>query len=289
MTAKHRALIVEDDAPTAEDLADIVAALDCEPTIVDNKADAVAALERDAFCFALFDLQIKTNGDSIRGTVEAGHGLVREARKLYSEHAGAGGCYQMPILVVSGHAREAADAVAVMKDGADDVIQKPLDIREVSERIREALVRSGRSSHDACATMGRGYGASGALIISFPGDRVGKRNLVVIRGKRVNLTDGMLRIFLQLVVAKLSDRAVHKIDLGATEDQGFKRISELRKELERALGENANIINNDYQGNYGISVPIALGECDVDRLAGIGDQRITVLAEQLRARLDRRV
>jgi len=289
MTAKHRALIVEDDVPTAEDLAEIVAALDGEPLLVDNKADAVAALERAAFCFALFDLQIKTRSDSIRGTVEAGQGLVREARRLYPDHAGAGGYYRMPILVVSGHAREVADAVAVMKDGADDVIQKPLDIREVSKRIREALARSGRSSHDVCAAMGRGYGASGALIFSFPGERVGRRNLVVIRGRRVKLTDGMLRILLQLVVAKLSDRAVHKIDLGAAEDQGFKRISELRKELERALGDDVDIIENDYQGHYGISVPIALGECDVDKLAEIGDRKISALAETLRAHRGRRV
>jgi DNA-binding response OmpR family regulator len=289
MTAKHRALIVEDDAPTAEDLADIVTALDCEPVVVDNKADAVAALERDAFCFALFDLHVKTTSDSIRGSVEAGHGLVRDARRLYSDHAGAGGSYRMPILVVSGHAREVADAVAVMKDGADDVIQKPLDIRGVSERIREALARSGRSSHEMCATMGRGYGASGALIISFPGERVGRRNLVVVRGRPIKLTDGMLRILLQLVVAKLSERAVHKIDLGATEDQGFKRISELRKELERALGDDVNIIDNDYQGNYGIAVPIALGECDLEKLAGIGDRKIAALAEQLRAHRGRRV
>jgi DNA-binding response OmpR family regulator len=289
VTGRHRALIVEDDVPTAEDLVEVVRALDCESVVVDNKADAIAALEREAFCFALFDLQIKVHRDSIRGSVEAGQGLVREARRLYPAHAGAGGCHQMPILVVSGHAREAAEAVAVMKDGADDVIQKPLDARHVSEGIRHALLRSGRSSHDACAAMVRAYGPSGALVVAFPANRVGRRTRIVIGGKALNLTDGMLRILLELVVARLSDRAVHKIDLGATDDQGFKGISELRKELKPALGEDADIIANDYQGNYRISAPIVLGECQVERLVAIGDQRITALAKQLRALKDRKV
>ncbi len=133
MTEPHRVLIVEDDRPTAEDLADILRSLDCEPVIVDNKRDALVALRRESFCFAVLDLQIKMERGSIKGHDEFGRSLVREVRALYPDHAGRG--YRLPILVVSGFAREVNSAVEVMKDGADDVIQKPFDgPRGVRER-----------------------------------------------------------------------------------------------------------------------------------------------------------
>ena len=77
MTNRHRTLIVEDDKPTADDLEDLVRSLDCDPIVVDKKKDARAALDRETLCFALLDLQIKLEPDSLRGNVEAGTTLVR--------------------------------------------------------------------------------------------------------------------------------------------------------------------------------------------------------------------
>jgi CheY-like chemotaxis protein len=278
---RHRALIVEDDKPTAEDLADIVRALDCEPVVVDNKLDAVEVLKREMICFALLDLQIKIDRDSLRGNVVAGGSLVREVRRVYPDHAGT--CYRLPILVVSGYAQDADSAVGVMKDGADDLIQKPFENRDVSERILHALERSGRSNHASCAAMStRSETSSRALVIAFPGERERKRTRVVIGEKTVKLTDGMLWVWLQLVVAALAGKRVHKNDLGATDDQGFRGISELRKALEPALGEGVDIIGNDHNGNYWITEAIQLGDVDIEQLVSINDRRIARLAEQLR-------
>ena len=289
MRGRHRGLIVEDDSPTATDLEDVVSALGWDSVVVDNKADALAELKQGAFCFALFDLQIKVDRDSLRGTVGAGQELVRETRRLYPQHTGAPGSYRLPILVVSGHARETDHAVAVMRDGADDLIQKPLDIRAVSEAIRQALARAGRADHVACAATPRPSPTGNLHTISFPGEKVRRRTVVLVDGKRARLTDGMLKIFLRLVVANQSGGSVHKIDLGANPDQGFKRISELSKELESALGEGVKIIENDYQGHYAISGTIVLGDSDFDHLIAMADATITRLVEQLRQHRDRKV
>jgi DNA-binding response OmpR family regulator len=281
MTSRHRVLVVEDDRPTADDLVDLLRALDCEPIVVDNKRAALARLAQEAFCLALFDLQIKLEPDSIKAHSEAGRSLVREARRLYPDHAGP--CYRLPILVVSGYAREVESAVDVMKDGADDVIQKPLDSREVSSNVRQALERSGRASHQACATMPSPSPAPpGALVLAIPGDHERRRTRVVIGGKAVSLTDASLRVLLHLVVGKVTGEKVHKTELGARTDQGFRGISVLRDALKPALGEGVDIVKNDHGGYYWLVDEVVIGEVDPDKLIALGDAKISALAEQLR-------
>jgi len=278
--SRHRVLVVEDDRPTADDLADLLRSLDCEPIVVDNKRAALAKLQQEALCLAMFDLQIKIESDSIRGHIEAGRSLVREARKLYPDHAGP--CYRLPILVVSGYAREVGAAVDVMKDGADDVIQKPLDSRQVSNAVRQALERSGRASHEACAAMGGPVAtAPGTILLAVPGDRDRRRTRVTIGATSLLLTDASLRVLLHLIAGKLAGERVHKTDLGAQADQGFRGISVLREVLKPALGE-VDIIKNDHQGYYWLVDDVVIGDVDPDKLIELGDAKITALAQQLR-------
>jgi DNA-binding response OmpR family regulator len=281
MTKRHRVLVVEDDPSTADDLADILRSLDCDPIVVDNKRAALARLQQEPLCLAVFDLQIKIESDSIRGHIEAGRSLVREARSLYPDHAGP--CYRFPILIVSGYAREVGSAVEVMKDGADDVIQKPLDSREVSSSVRQALERSGRSSHQACAAMpGRTQAAAGAIVLAIPADRDRRRTRIAIGSTSLGLTDASLRVLLHLVVGKVTGEKVHKTDLGAQADQGFRGISVLRDALKPALGEGLDIIKNDHQGFYWLTDDVVIGDCDHEKLIAVGDAKITALAERLR-------
>jgi DNA-binding response OmpR family regulator len=281
MKSRHRVLVVEDDQATADDVVDILRSLDTEPIVVDNKRAALARLSQEAFCLGMFDLQIKLESDSIRGHIEAGRSLVRETRKLYPEHAGA--CYRFPILVVSGYAREVGSAVEVMKDGADDVIQKPLDSREVSQAVRQALERSGRSRHELCATLpGRAPAAGEGIVISVPGDRDRRRTRVAFGAASVSLTDASLRVLLHLIVGKELGEKVHKVDLGARADQGFRGISVLREALKPALGEHVDIIENDHTGHYWLVDEVAIGDVDCDKLIALGDKQITALAERLR-------
>ncbi len=228
----------------------------------------------------LLDLQIKSAADSIKGHVEHGRALLRNIRAQHGDHTGA--AFWLPVLILSGFAREVSEAVEVMKDGASDVIQKPLDRQQVSGRIRRALQASGRQTHERC------YGPPPAqrlnlkegIVIAVPGDRIGRRTRVTIAGKPVELTDNSLKVLLRLMVGKQKGSLVHKRDLGASEDQGFKGVSILRNELKGVVG-NVDIIKNHYHGNYGFGPNVIIGECAVGKLFEIGDKTISSLARHL--------
>jgi ActR/RegA family two-component response regulator len=116
MNKRHIALIVEDDKETADDLRDILQSFDCDSVVVQNREDALVALQNNSFCFVLLDLQIKGAADSIKGHIEHGKGLLRKIREKYGDHHGT--AFWLPVLIVSGFAREVDEAVDVMKDGA---------------------------------------------------------------------------------------------------------------------------------------------------------------------------
>jgi hypothetical protein len=118
------------------------------------------------------------------------------------------------------------------------------------------------------------------IVIAIPGDRIGRRTRVTIASKPVQLTDNSLKVLLRLMVGKQRGDLVHKRDLGAAEDQGFKGISILRSELKGVLG-NVDIIKNHYHGNYSLDANVIIGECAVDNLLQIGDKTISSLAREL--------
>jgi len=277
---QHVGLIVEDDPAMAEDLAEVLRSLDCEFVAVDNKRDALAALHNSPFCFILLDLHIKLDSESIRGHSEHGRSLLREMRAMYSDHTGGG--YSLPILVVSGHAREVDTAVDVMRDGADHVIQKPIKGSAVSDAVKGCLERSGRASHELCAqVLARQADTSQGLVISIPGTRIGRRTRVMIGTRSADLPNRSLRVLLHLVVAKLSGKPVHKTELGARDDQGFKGISELRDDLKPALPGGTNIIANLYHGFYQLTDQVSIGPCDIEALIAIDEVPITEIAREL--------
>jgi DNA-binding response OmpR family regulator len=235
----------------------------------------------------LLDLQIKQTRRSIKGHVEHGRELLREIRRGHGEVAGQK--FWLPVLVVSGYAREVPEAVEVMREGASDLVQKPFNSSEVSQKLRLALNECGRSSHDTCLA---GFCPSGPnsgddVEIAIPGERVPRRTVVMVGHSRLEVTDASLRVLLHLLIANAEGRAAHNSDLGASPDQGFKGVSRLRSELKPALGRGVNIVKNEYHGNYRLSPNVRLGPCNLAALDAIGDNRISELARRLKPHLPR--
>ena len=88
------------------------------------------------------------------------------------------------------------------------------------------------------------------------GKTVDKRNLVMINGAPLGITNRSLEILLHLVVALKHDGGwVHKIDLAR--DLGAPQlISRLRSEIRNHTHANdGQIIENDGSGSYCLSVP----------------------------------
>lgn len=288
MAGNHNVLIVEDDQATAEDLAEVLRSIGCDCVAVASHQEALQALRQTAFCLILLDLEIKHASDAIKGHVEHGKALLREIRQMHSDHSGLP--YWLPVLVVSGFASEVPAAVEVMKDGASDVIQKPLNGQEISEKVRRALEASGRLTHDRCGEKPPQQVANpvGEVVVSIPGDRVRRRTRIMIGQTSLELTDSLLRLVLHLMVAHGDGGGVHKRDLGANAEQGFKGISNLRNELKPALGPDIDIIENDYHGTYSLTDVVKIGHCDIKKLLAIGDATISELANRLAMQLEAR-
>jgi DNA-binding response OmpR family regulator len=279
MKERHIALVVEDHKETAQDLSEILGSIDCESLVVDNSDDALVALQNKPFCLVLLDLQIKSRPDSIKGHVENGKALLRKIRENHGDRNGVP--FWLPVLIVSGFAREFDEAVDVMKDGASDVIRKPFDSRQVSEKIRHALQASGRHNHDRChEPPTQSPNLKDGIVIAIPGDRIGRRTRVTIATKPLELTDASLRLLLHLMVAQRKGVVVNKVDLGARAETGFKGVSNLRNELKPILG-SVNIIKSHYYGNYSFQTGVIIGSCAVDKLLEIGDKTIADLAKLL--------
>lgn len=286
MAGRHKVLIVEDDKPTADDLVEVVRSLGCDCVAVASHQEALQALRQTEFCLILLDLQIKYAADAIKGHVEHGKALLREIRQMHGDHSGLP--YWLPVLIVSGFASEVPAAVEVMKDGASDVIQKPLSSQEISDKVRRALEASGRLTHDRCGEKPPQQVATsdGGVIVSIPGDRVRRRTRVMIGRTAVDLPDSLLKLLLHLIVAHGNGGGVHKTDLGANAEQGFKGISNLRNALKPALGGTTDIIANDYHGTYRLTDSVKVGNCDIQKLLAIGDATISELANQLAKQLE---
>jgi hypothetical protein len=87
------------------------------------------------------------------------------------------------------------------------------------------------------------------------------------------------------MVGLVDGKPVHKRDLGANAEQGFKGVSILRNELKSALGPEISLIENDYHGNYRLTSNVRIGACAIDKLLAIGDATISRLARQLEKHL----
>lgn len=285
MTRRHLALIVEDDAATSEDLVQIVESIGCETRAATNKREALTLLDELSFCLILLDLQIKAEPDALRGHVAHGNALLREIRSRNSAHTGR--CWWLPVLVVSGYANEVVAAVDVMKHGASDIIHKPFVTGTVSETIFRALAESGRADHESCseAPVRASSDSGGHVILAIPGDRVGRRTRVTLGTVGVSLPNRALKLLLRFLVARSDNKPLHKSELGARDDQGFKGVSELRAFLQPGLGEGMDIIENDYHGFYRLTPNVVVGPCDLAKLATIGDAEISSLAQALDERL----
>lgn len=149
--SNHTALIVEDERDMAIEIGDLLQSMGYCHMAVDNLADARRMLDEGEFCFVLLDLQIKAEKFSIRPRVEAGMTFLRELRQKHPRRSDSD-MHLLPVIVVSGHAKEHEDIVRAFQAGANDFVRKPLGQfgQDLSGKIAACLERAGRHSHVAC-------------------------------------------------------------------------------------------------------------------------------------------
>lgn len=157
MSERHVALIVEDEPEMAEEIGDMLRALGHDFLHAETLADARTLLAQGGFCYALVDLEIKADRQSLKPRVESGMSVLREIRQRFP-HRCSNDMHALPVLVISGHGREPKTIIGAFHDGIDDFILKPLSAggQDISGKIRRCLDRAGRGDHSACRSCQQG-------------------------------------------------------------------------------------------------------------------------------------
>jgi DNA-binding response OmpR family regulator len=154
MPGRHIALLVEDEPQMALELGELLQSIGHGHIHAATKEEAERLAEQGEFCYVLLDLQIKVNAESIMAHVEAGQSLLEFLRERYPRRNDQDK-YRLPVLVMSGHAKEHYYVVRALQDGADDFITKPVSESKppFRDKIQEALRKSGRQKHQHCAAI----------------------------------------------------------------------------------------------------------------------------------------
>jgi len=121
MRAKHL-LIVDDDPAMRDILGTFLRERQFRVSAAADGAEMARTLARDPADLIVLDVKL---GD------EDGLDLMRRLPERT----------QAPVIVITGHAREEADAVLGLELGADDYVIKPFGLRELLARIRAVLRR----------------------------------------------------------------------------------------------------------------------------------------------------
>jgi two-component system response regulator HydG len=118
--ARSRILIVEDDRPQADAVAEALQRVGHTCIVVTEPRRALEIMERDGFDLVITDLMMHE---------VSGMEILQAARRL---DPGA------EVIVITGHGT-IETAVQAMRDGAWDYITKPLNLAELRDRVAKAL------------------------------------------------------------------------------------------------------------------------------------------------------
>ena len=124
-------LVVDDDPAMRAMIAEYLADQNMRVSVAAGSHEMQRVLAADGIDLVVLDLKLGN---------EDGLAIVRTLRAEFN----------LPIIVLTGHRREAVDRVVGLELGADDYMTKPFSLRELLARIHAVLRRS-----PAAATGGR--------------------------------------------------------------------------------------------------------------------------------------
>jgi DNA-binding response OmpR family regulator len=125
---KAQILVVEDQAPTANLILEVLRAEGYDAQSVDTLAKARARLKKTPPELLVLDRNLP-DGDGVDLLAE-----IRNDAKLGS----------LPVIILTAQ-KEVADKVAGLRTGADDYVAKPFNTEELAARVVALLRRSGKT------------------------------------------------------------------------------------------------------------------------------------------------
>lgn len=216
--ARHKLLLVDDDAGLRETLADF---FEMEGYVIDQAEDIAQARERIAIQAPdLILLDVNMPG----GT---GLTLAAEIRASMTT----------PIIILSGKG-DMVDRVVGLEVGADDYLAKPFELRELLARVRAVLRRSKTAAPEP-SNHAAEKAAHVAGLVVFPG----RRKVESSNGAPVDLTGAEYRLFFALVERPnrvLSRETIADLTRGDDWDAFDRSIDTLVSRLRRKLSPHSN-------------------------------------------------
>jgi DNA-binding response OmpR family regulator len=165
-----------------------------------------------------------------------------------------------PVIVLTGHAREEADAVLGLELGADDYVMKPFSFRELLARIRAVLRRE-----EAAAERARAAEARARYRFAGWEFDVRRRRLTSPAGEEVPLTAGEFNLLAafarspQQVLSREQLLAASRVHDEEVFDRSIDvQILRLRRKLE-ADPSDPRLIRTERGAGYVLAVPVEVG------------------------------
>lgn len=131
----HKALVIEDDQPIAEEVAAILSSLGHEHDLASDQESARKRIEAGGYDYVLLDLEIP---------IRQGRGFprVQNGINLLDQIRASANMRHTPVIVMTCHGTDGPDlAVDVMRKGATNYVKKPFPKsgRTLDEAIKSAL------------------------------------------------------------------------------------------------------------------------------------------------------
>jgi two-component system, OmpR family, response regulator len=206
-------LVVDDDPAMRAMIADYLTDQNIRVSAATDSREMQRVMAADAVDLVVLDLKLGN---------EDGLAIVRALRAEST----------LPIIVLSGHRRDAVDRVVGLELGADDYLTKPFNPRELLARIHAVLRRSPAPRADGDAKRARYRFAGWELSLRT-------RRLVSPSGDNVPLTKGefaLLTVFLQApqrVLTREHLLAASRVHYNEVFDRSIDvQILRLRRKLE---------------------------------------------------------
>jgi CheY-like chemotaxis protein len=255
MSDSHEVLIIEDEPPMAETLAELCASLGCRTRIAPTLADVRAAIDEGGFCAVLLDLQIPSDAHA-RPLVGSGETALAQLRK-HDKRRNAEGHHILPILVVTGYSIEPGFVTRLFKGGIDDFLPKSFDdgsgrpFRErldgVLDKVRAALAQAGRTDHASCKLLGLTADPT-AIHLAMGGETSGRRLVCAINGRRCELQAQHFLVLLRLALEHERDPeawlTLHELGIARSPSVPGR----IREAVAAALREEDDLIETRYGG-----------------------------------------
>ena len=239
MLEKH-ILVVDDDAAMRELVGAFLTERDFRVSSAADGQEMARVLERDRVDMIILDVKLGQDD---------GFALLRS---LPAET-------RAPVIVVTGHAREEADAVVGLELGADDYMIKPVGLSELLARIRAVLRREELAAQRMRQAEKRGrYRFAGWEL------DMRRRSLTSPEGEGITLTAGEFNLLAAFVKAPRQVLSREQL-LAATrvhDEEVFDRsidvqILRLRRKLETNPSE-PRLIRTERGAGYRLAAPVEI-------------------------------